>query len=367
MGILRLFLALSVVATHFGAILNFNMVGGELAVESFFIISGFYMSLILNEKYIGADRSYKLFLTNRFLRLYPIYWAVLLLTFLLYVLQAANSGHYPGILSLYLAMKQNVFSFSISILTNLLIFGQDIVMYMGINPNNWNLFFTSNFRNAQLPMHVLLFIPQAWSLGIELVFYIIAPFLLHRKYRNIVALIILSVALRFFIYHYLDLKTDPWTYRFFPTELVFFLLGNLSYRMYKKIKTIPIPRNLSIAIFCFIISFTVFYSFLGEGRYLFMSFTLRQVEYFMAVTLSVPFLFNYFKKNKFDNAVGELSYPVYISHVLVGTIMLAQSYKPLQTPLSITLATLLASWLLNRLISAPIERYRQSRVHVLVR
>src|SRR5450759_1833879 len=80
MGIIRVLLALSVVAAHFGGIWNLRFVGGQVAVQSFYIISGFYMSLILNEKYVGKNKSYKLFITNRFLRLYPIYWTVLLLT-----------------------------------------------------------------------------------------------------------------------------------------------------------------------------------------------------------------------------------------------------------------------------------------------
>ena len=74
MGILRFLLAISVVAHHCGPILGFDFVGGQVAVQSFFIISGFYMSLILNEKYVGINSSYKLFITNRLIKLYPIFY-----------------------------------------------------------------------------------------------------------------------------------------------------------------------------------------------------------------------------------------------------------------------------------------------------
>lgn len=70
MGIIRFLLALSVVITHCGSLFGTSLVVGQIAVQSFYIISGFYMSLILNEKYIGVNGSYKLFITNRF---YPIY------------------------------------------------------------------------------------------------------------------------------------------------------------------------------------------------------------------------------------------------------------------------------------------------------
>jgi peptidoglycan/LPS O-acetylase OafA/YrhL len=53
MGILRLLLAVSVIAAHAGPILGTMMVPGNYAVETFFMISGFYMSLILNSKYVG--------------------------------------------------------------------------------------------------------------------------------------------------------------------------------------------------------------------------------------------------------------------------------------------------------------------------
>ena len=80
MGILRFILAITVVIAHSSSVFGCNFVGAQIAVQAFYIISGFYMALILNEKYVGVNGSYKLFISNRFLRLYPIYWTVLLLT-----------------------------------------------------------------------------------------------------------------------------------------------------------------------------------------------------------------------------------------------------------------------------------------------
>ena len=91
MGMIRFLLALSVVAAHGAVIWKFNLVGGQIAVQAFYIISGFYMSLIINEKYIGKNNSYKLFITNRFLRLYPIYWTVFLGTILTWIIVSVIS------------------------------------------------------------------------------------------------------------------------------------------------------------------------------------------------------------------------------------------------------------------------------------
>jgi peptidoglycan/LPS O-acetylase OafA/YrhL len=82
MGLLRFILAIGVVFSHTGMAWGFTTLGGSIAVQAFYIISGFYIALILNEKYIDQNNSYKLFITNRFLRIYPIYWLVLLLTVL---------------------------------------------------------------------------------------------------------------------------------------------------------------------------------------------------------------------------------------------------------------------------------------------
>jgi peptidoglycan/LPS O-acetylase OafA/YrhL len=52
MGLLRMLLAFSVLTSHMHGrgIFGFRILSGGLAVECFFMISGFYMALVLNEK-----------------------------------------------------------------------------------------------------------------------------------------------------------------------------------------------------------------------------------------------------------------------------------------------------------------------------
>ena len=51
---LRLILACAVLLVHAGSFFRFNITGGgQVPVELFYIISGFYMALVLNEKYLG--------------------------------------------------------------------------------------------------------------------------------------------------------------------------------------------------------------------------------------------------------------------------------------------------------------------------
>lgn len=79
MGILRFLLALSVLTSHCGPLLGTSLLPGGMAVEAFFMISGFYMALILGGKYATNDRAgMLLFYQNRALRLYPTYLLVML-------------------------------------------------------------------------------------------------------------------------------------------------------------------------------------------------------------------------------------------------------------------------------------------------
>jgi len=75
MGILRTILAIAVVVYHSYKIFGLRMCGGQVAVETFYMISGFYMALILNEKYVGKG-SYKKFISSRFFIKFTVYWFV---------------------------------------------------------------------------------------------------------------------------------------------------------------------------------------------------------------------------------------------------------------------------------------------------
>ena len=101
MGLIRFFLAYSVVVGHFLYFPTFRLIGTDTAVEAFFIISGFYIAMILNGRY----SSIKDFWINRFLRLYPAY-IVIAGTSLVITLIEPNSLQniftLPPVLSTYL-------------------------------------------------------------------------------------------------------------------------------------------------------------------------------------------------------------------------------------------------------------------------
>lgn len=356
MGLIRIILAIAVVIAHSSSIFGFRFVGGQLAVQSFFMVSGFYMTLILNEKYIGKNNSYKLFITNRFLRLYPIYWIVLLLTIIYGISFSLYNGSPTGGVAPYVDYFDTISIGSIAFLifTNLFVFLQDVVMFLGLDTTTGNLFFTSNFWKTSPQLYNFLFLPQAWSIGIEIAFYIIAPFLVRKKLMIIIPLILLSLFLRvILIYNGLDF--DPWSYRFFPTELAFFLMGIVNYHMYKSLEKREVkPVFLKFA-WSGILFFTLFYNFLpipGKG-----------IIYIITFFFTLPFVFILTKNWKWDRYIGDLSYPIYISHLFVLKFVIAFKFQMFGgLGFGLTVFTIIFSIGLNELVSKRIEGIRARRV-----
>ena len=150
------------------------------------------------------------------------------------------------------------------------------------------------------------------------------------------------------------LPRDPWLARFFPTQLVFFLAGNLSYRGYKMIQDIEIKKFYLFGILMILILVMLFFK---------LTYLKKALLYFMLFVCALPFIFKYTKRLKFDNMVGELSYPVYISHLfvymLVGNLAITNF---LGAGLTVTIVSVLFSILLNRFVAKPVEKIRQKRL-----
>jgi len=362
MGLLRLLLAIAVIIAHSTPIFGLSLIGGVGAVQTFYIISGFYMTLILETKYVGAG-SYRLFIVNRFLRLFPIYWVILLLTIGVALYMRLTLGDW-GLLAPFVAWRHALSNTTwlYLLLTNGAIVGQDWLLLMGINPQTGALFWTNNFLANDPPIHGFLLVPQAWSIGVEIAFYLVAPLLVRRKLYQVGALVLLSLLLRVYIYYGLGWHFDPWTYRFFPTELAFFLFGTLAFRLYVWLKGQPLPRAIPWLVTLLVFGVTLCYPLLpaplGDEE-------LKIWSHYVLILLGLPFVFLVTESSKLDRWVGELSYPVYLVHFLIITMLRAFSVTipPGLSEGSLTLLlSLLAAWLLHVVIAAPVEKIRQARV-----
>jgi peptidoglycan/LPS O-acetylase OafA/YrhL len=300
-GLLRTLLALSVVFDH-AAPAEGMLVGGQIAVQCFYIMSGFLISYILVERRSYA--SIGAFYVNRYLRLYPIYFVVAILS-----LVAILATHSTGFVGIYEAAPPS--AIALLVFANAFLFGMDWVMFCGVM--NQKLVFVTNFSESDVPLYQGQIIHPAWTLGVELTFYLVAPFILPRR-RLIWLLLFLSVALRIYFLHLGFGSRDPWTYRFFPTELALFLIGALAHQV-----LLPTYRKFSSRGQTLAANWaTVFLIGLCVGYWLIpLDAIYKRLFLYLVFGCLVPLTFIFQQRHRFDGWIGDLSYPIYICHTLV--------------------------------------------------
>ena len=291
MGLVRLFLALVVAGDHWRVFelpslsphmddrlkLGFN--SGH-AVLFFYVISGFLITYTLSHNYSRDSSGVRKFYRQRFIRIFSLYWPMVLLSFVLI------DGAWTRFLGGSLADK----------LTGLLLIGMDWNIAFSHYPDpNWGATITA--------------LQQAWTLGAELTFYILAPFLL-RSWR--IGLLVLAASFGTRAAIVMTLGTDlhdVWTYQFIATTFGFFLLGQLACIASQKYHFLLRPHFWPVMLLAAALAMTFGGSYVPfDGRRLWMS-----VSFF---TLSLPGLFQATKRIRWMNAVGNLSYPVYLVHTL---------------------------------------------------
>lgn len=314
MGLLRFFLAFAVVNIH-GKILGFNIFPADAAVQCFYMISGFYMAMVLNEKYNQPGVSNMIFWKSRIFRIFPAYLLICVLT-LGAILVAWCWGAVrlePFSQWTIYSEKFNAFEIVIFSVVQLCLIGLDFLNFLTIDTNG-SVVFTSNFFQHPIQLWRLLLVPQAWSLSVELYFYCLAPFIVRRSVGFMAILVVASFTCRSVLALAFDFRLDPWSYRFFPSELMFFLCGSLAWRLAQKDWNVKSFYKKSIVVMCcaLIVSAGLLARYGLGGRIFFISPFLMA-----ALFLFLPVIFSITKNNKIDRYIGELSYPLYISHMLV--------------------------------------------------
>jgi len=192
--------------------------------------------------------------------------------------------------------------------------------------------------------------------------FLIVPLIVKRTTKYVLALLFCSLLLRLVLVFGFNLKNDPWTYRFFPTELVFFLAGIIAYRIYKYLQRFQIKDKYLIITWLGILIFTVSFSFLPSKTI--YSFSVTGWFYLFVFFMSLPLVFLLTKKWKFDRYIGDLSYPVYISHILIILVITKLNISASLGGLGVTstIASVLFAIVLNELVQKRIEKIRQKRV-----
>jgi len=364
-GILRFVLATAVVFEHSGSKQGLAILSAGDAVRAFFVISGFYMTLILDSKYERKGNARWLFYSNRALRIFPMYYATLLLCVALYVAATLWTGHPVDRIAYWSQAAQlgEWPQLALLALAQVFIIGIEFSSFFAFSPQHGfmlNLGWPGTVEGGGF-----CFLPQAWTIGIELLFYVAAPWLIHLRKRVLVTLVALNLAA-------VILVTQLWTghlktiliSHFFPFELGYFLVGILAYRVFYKR---PLPGLGSTGFNWLVVGLLAVgcgtMGLVPEG----VGLACAQTGFIGLLFLGMSFLFQRTKNSVTDRLIGELSYPMYLCHLPVKWGMLAvlgQSNPEAShnvsglvlLPLTVVLSALMVRW-----IDYPVDRYRQHR------
>ena len=138
LGAYRFFLALMVVAQHSGG--AWGVGAGGFAVFAFFVLSGYLMTHIMHGTYGYTAGGFAKYSVNRLLRIYPLYWLACVIAFvILFSVDDATIARIAGGMGIPNSPK--------NLLSNI---------FIVVSSRTWPLL-----------------IPPAWTLAVELIFYLL--------------------------------------------------------------------------------------------------------------------------------------------------------------------------------------------------
>ena len=314
LGAFRLMLAIFVAVSH----LYDKMIHGPAAyaVWGFYLLSGYLMSLILNEKYSFNTVGLIAFFTNRAIRIYPAYLTALIL----------------GVFTLY------------------------YLNILGISSQQFNPQFQipQTFINWIHAFTVLPFIPlgglpvsTSHALSLEIGMYLLAPLICRNKSSALLCFI-LSLVINFNLGFHSSSFADR--YASFLPSLLAFSAGSLLYYFRGTLVRFRMPFGSLMAwlLYCFI------WLLYPSWPWTFGLYVSLILSAWVVISL-VDF------KSKSDVLMGDLSYPVYLFHTtiaaIVGTVFELKTRSLLFCLAGITV-TIIISYFIAFYIEKPARKIR---------
>lgn len=357
MGLLRFMLALAVASGHAGGFFSadiYPQVAGNIAVQIFYMISGFLIALILSGKYADTPQGNWIFYSNRAVKIYVPYLAILAVTVVVSLMSYA-AGRSPLSLGAFFSegAQMSFATWAFAIVTNLFLVGMEWSSLL-IDRGGQLFFSLTAIEQPPSAIQFNIIVP-AWTLSLELMFYLIAPFILRRHFLLIAALALASYLFRFEAYAqgYRSLATE---YRFFPFELSLFLYGALNYRVYRFLK----ERELMFPAFSLAFTAICVVGSISPPQFIIQ----HPHQIYAVMGLALPSLFHFSTRHGWDRWLGDLSYPLYLVHWPVCVVALAMVNEAGKGPLYaylVVIASIGLSIAINHFLVYPIDQWRQNR------
>lgn len=323
-GSLRLVLALMVALAHVGVSVSGHHIGVP-AVVAFYLLSGYVVASLLAPGTPMAQRPL-LFYGERALRLLPLYYFFTLLGMLAWRVAAPQP---------YIAVESPSMA---QWLANLAIVPLDFFMF-------WP------------SLEALVFVPPAWSLGLELQFYALAPWLVRSRTAmaaGMVATLAVQAAATWGA-----INSDVYGYRLLCGTLFVFLSGAWLYQ-WRNART---PGWPLVALWLAMAALAAGAGAAGRWGTPF----LLEVAVGFLVALPLVALLSGLSRRRWDDAVGNLAYGVFLAHFPVmwlATRMgwLDEARRPLWLYLLLVVGcAVIAHYAVERPLVAWRHRLRRSR------
>lgn len=287
LGTIRFFLAFFVLISHLpGNQMKLNL--GVVSVILFYFISGFLMEKSYSRFVDNSANPVLDFYTDRILKLFPQYIVIVILTFVS-IIYFGNSQIVP-------IFNQDTTAYKVFFNTILIL----------------NNYIFEPFIIKELMPHPI--VPPTWSLSTELHFYLILPFIFFLKGR-VFLILLLSLIIQFSSFFFSNnyFNSNNFGYRYIFGTLTIFIYGY----SFSKEKDLFF-RNLAISIW---MSFSLFLFIFLPTFNLWKNPNLQEILLGGFIALPLGYYFVYTKiqfKNfiKIDTLLGNLAYPVFITHFL---------------------------------------------------
>ena len=295
LGSLRLILSLLVIDAHYEVFRRYAQpwlverfgvdrlayVGeGGVAISGFFVISGYVIAYVLARKYDTATwRGIGSFYLGRALRIYPLY----LLVFAAFWIARASVGDAP-------VMSPG------QLRDNLLLIPYAI--YGLVRDQN-------QFGSLQLSTQLL--IPPSWTLAIDLLLYLLAPFLVVRRTPLWIAWCIGLACFAGFVVA-LDPRPPVWFGYLYSTPLPYvfaFTCGALVFHHRDRF-----APGVTWLVFAMLVLLWITFAPLGAPNT-----SLNQLIAILALTVLVACLSRYGSGKRVDRLFGDLTYATYLLHL----------------------------------------------------
>lgn len=326
LGAYRFYLAMLVVAQHAGGAWGI----GGFAVFGFFALSGYLMTYVMHKTYGFSARGIGMYLTNRFLRIYPLYWLCCIFSVLV-----------------ILVVSDTIF--------------EKLAGGMGI-PRSYDVLL-ANLAITISPSTRPVMITPAWTLSVELFFYLMIGLSISRSFLATTIWLICSIAYTAAV-NVMQLGGD-FTYYAFAAASLPFSIGAMIFHLRGAIEKLPI--SLASPHVCFLLSMLQIITWLlsrTAGKefdytiFLYISLVINSLTIVSLIRMKP----NRILSLKLDALLGKLSYPIYLIHVPI-TVFIAElfSFPKHQSPLLlifVILPVLAVSWVLTLVIEEPIEKIR---------